>query len=282
MIRTILVDDMPKARRMLRRMLEEINEVQIEGEFTTAVEAIDYIREHEVDLVFMDIEMPGISGTEGTKIIAELDPAPLVVFVTAYADHMLEAWKTEAIYYIVKPFQEEDILEAIQKYKLVVGKRLHKSEAIITHSSMHNNIQKNIQISCFPVFNVKIDGVTVSFKSKRSKELMAYLIHCRGSWVDNGDICATLLEDMEEDKAKNNLRTYLRRLKLILDEAGITDVIEQTYGKIRLNTENMECDYYQYLEGQTQLFKGEYLREYSWAEPVVATMYSDIIGKNTI
>lgn len=274
MIRTILVDDMPKARRLLRRMLDDVPEVQVEEEFGTAVEAIEYIRNHKVDLVFMDIEMPGMSGTEGVKILGEMDYAPSVVFVTAYADHMLEAWKTEAIYYIVKPFMEEDILEAIQKYKLVERKRTPKLEEL--------DAREGIQVSCFPIFSVKNHGETVLFKSKRSKELMAYLIHCKGSWVENGDICAILLEDMEEDKAKNNLRTYIRRLKLTLDEAGITDVIEQTYGKIRLNTEHMECDYYQYLAGKTQLFKGEYLREYSWAEPVVATMYSEIMEKNTI
>lgn len=267
MIRTILVDDMPKARRVLRRMLEKIEGVEIVAEMGNAIEAIQYVETHEVDLVFMDIEMPGMLGMEGTKRISEMENPPLIIFVTAYMEYMLDAWKTQAIYYIVKPYLQEDVEEAIQKYKLI----RHKDQRFTSETK-----DEVVKVSCFPIFRVEKNGIVVHFSSKRSKELMAYLIHCKGGWVDNADICAHVLEGMDEEKAKNNLRTYIRRLKLTLEAVGAAHIIEQSYGKIRINTENVECDYYQYLVGKTELFEGEYLREYSWAEPTVAVMFVNL------
>lgn len=131
-----------------------------------------------------------------------------------------------------------------------------------------------IAITCFPIFNVFVNGIPLDFKSKKAKELMAYLVHCKGGWVEKLDVCGAVLEEMDEKKAKNNLRIYTNRLKKTMEEAGVPDIIEQSYGKIRINTKKIECDYYKYLEGQTLLFQGEYLKEYSWAEPALAEMYN--------
>lgn len=273
MIRTILVDDMPKARKVLRRMLEKIEDIEVIGEMNNAIEAIQFVENNSVDLVFIDIEMPGISGIEGAIQISRRGNPPLVVFVTAYMDYMLDAWKTEAIYYIVKPYLQEDVEEAVKKYCRITDKLSVTSEKDIKEGIL--------RINCFPVFHVEKDGIAVPFKSKRSKELMAYLIHCKGTWLENADVCANILEEMDEEKAKNNLRTYIRRLKLELEAVGESHIIEQAYGKIRINTENVECDYYQYLLGNTRLFEGEYLREYSWAEPTVAIMFGELMKKQS-
>lgn len=261
MIRAIIVDDMPKARKMLQRYLAVMEDVEILTDTGTAVEAIEFVKEHEVDLVFMDIEMPEMSGIEAAKILETLQHAPDIIFLTAYSDYAIDAWKTDAIYYIVKPFMADDVENAVYKYKK-------------KHNLLHKN-QNKIKIMCFPVFNVFVNGTPIYFKNKKAKEVMAYLVHYKGGWVENADVCYAVLEEIDEEKAKNNLRTYVNRLKTTLEEAGVTDIIEHSYGKLRINPEMFECDYYQYLEGNSLLFQGEYLKEYSWAEPALAAMYNN-------
>lgn len=255
---------MPKARRMLKRILANIEEVEILADLPTAVDAIEYVKHQEVDLVFMDIEMPEMNGIEGAKILAQEENPPEIVFMTAYSDYAIEAWRTDAIYYVVKPFALADVQAAVGKYK-----KLHRVDTAVKE-------QGEIQVMCFPVFNVFYKGEPVYFKNKKAKELMAFLVHYKGGWVENADICYAILEEMDEEKAKNNLRTYVNRLKITLESAGITDIIEQAYGKVRVNPEKFQCDYYQYLEGNKLLFQGEYLKEYSWAEPALAAMYNQI------
>lgn len=260
MIKVIIVDDMPKARNMLRRYLNDIEDIEILTDIGTAVEAVEYVKENEVDLVFMDIEMPEMNGIEGAKIMAQEEHAPTIIFLTAYSDYALDAWKTDAIYYVVKPFSKEEVRQAVEKYRKI------------------NNIsakpEDKIEVMCFPVFNVFINGKPVYFKNKKAKEVMAYLVHYKGGWVENADICYAVMEEMDEEKAKNNLRTYVNRLRTTLEDVGINDVVEHSYGKLRVNPDKFECDYYQYLAGNQLLFQGEYLKEYSWAEPALAAMYN--------
>lgn len=265
MIRVIIVDDMPKARCMLRMLLSDIEDIEVVNDFGDAIEALDFLGEHKIDIVFMDIEMPELNGLDAADRVAELEDAPEVIFLTAYSEYSLEAWKTDAIAYLVKPFVLEDIAIAIEKYR-----KLHRIKEIK---------KDKIEVMCFPVFNVFLNGKPVYFKNKKAKEVMAYLVHSRGGWVENNDICSEIFEEMEEDKAKNNLRTYVSRLKITLEEAGIHDIIEQSYGKLRINTEKIQCDYYAYLEGDTNLFSGEYLKEYYWAEPTLAIMQMEMLDK---
>ena len=256
MVRTIIVDDMPKARRLLQTLLERIEEIEVVADFGDAITALEFLHNESVDLVFLDVEMPGLNGIEAAKQMNELQEAPDVIFLTAYSEYSLEAWKTDAISYLVKPFVMEEIKGAVNKYM-----KIH-----------HMKKRNKVEIMCFPVFNVFINETPVYFKNKKSKEIMAYLVHNKGGWVHNADICADVFEEVEDEKAKNNLRTYVSRLKNTLEKVGIEGVIEQSYGKIRIRADKVECDYYKYLEGEHQLFTGEYLKEYYWGETTLAFM----------
>ncbi len=260
MIRVILVDDMPKARNMLRMLLANLSDVEIVADFGDAVAAIDFLKETSVDLVFMDIEMPEMNGLEAEAVISTLPNPPKIIFSTAYASYSIRAWGTDAISYIVKPYSLQAIQDAVEKFRRQLQPIAVQPDTL------------RIEISCFPIFNVFIDGSPIYFKSKKAKELLAFLVHSRGGWTENTDICYNILEDMDEDMAKNNLRTYVKRLKLTLESSGITDLIDQQYGALKVDKTKFGCDYYRYLEGDGSLFSGEYLKEYSWAEPALAAM----------
>lgn len=258
MISVIIVDDMPKARSMLRMLLGDLEDVEVVADFSNGITAIEYLKSNPVDLMFLDIEMPEMDGLEVANIVAQIQEPPEIVFATAYAQYSMDAWGTDAISYIVKPYSREAIHSTIEKYR--------RQHPVIIPP------EPRLKVQCFPLFNVFIDDAPVYFKNRKAKELLAFLVHNRGGWSENGDICANVLEEMDEELAKNNLRTYVKRLKTTLEGVGMGDMIEQHYGASRVDTTKFQCDYYRYLDGETQLFQGEYLKEYSWAEPALARM----------
>src|SRR4030042_3578556 len=103
-LRALIVDDEAPARSELTYMLEKADNVEIVGEATNAREAIELIRALNHDVVFLDIEMPGLTGLNVAEIILELPRSPAVVFVTAYGEHAVKAFELDALDYLIKPF----------------------------------------------------------------------------------------------------------------------------------------------------------------------------------
>lgn len=113
-LRALVVDDEAPARRRLRAHLAALPEVEVAGEAGSGPDAVAAIAELQPDLVFLDIQMPGMSGFE---VIAEVgvDAMPAVVFVTAYDEFALEAFEVHAVDYLLKPFSRERLARAVQR-----------------------------------------------------------------------------------------------------------------------------------------------------------------------
>src|SRR6266849_5099354 len=120
MMRTFIVDDEAPARAKLRRWLAKQPDVEITGEFADGLGAAQGIIKASPDVVFLDVQMPGLSGLE---VAAQLEPddAPLLVFVTAYDAHALAAFDLNAVDYLLKPYDEERFRRALDR----VRDRLH-------------------------------------------------------------------------------------------------------------------------------------------------------------
>ena len=116
MIRAFVVDDEPLAVKRLVRMLENTNRVEIKGSSTDPTEAIAALKDCECDVVFTDIEMPGLSGFE---MLRRLDKAPLVVFTTAYSEYALRAFEVHSVDYLVKPVDERQLERALAKLERI-------------------------------------------------------------------------------------------------------------------------------------------------------------------
>lgn len=116
MIRTIIIDDEPSSVNVLSLLLRKhCREVQIIGTTNSPTLGIDLIKEHQPDLVFLDIEMPGMSGIELLRSFEK--PLFHFVFITAYNAYALEAFRLSAIDYLLKPVEAEDIIRVIEKIK---------------------------------------------------------------------------------------------------------------------------------------------------------------------
>jgi two-component system, LytTR family, response regulator len=112
MIRAFVIDDEPLAVKRLTRMLRETGRVEVTGSSTDPVDALAALGAHSPEVLFLDIQMPGMTGFE---MLCLLDPQPLVVFTTAYDAYALQAFEVNSIDYLLKPIEERHLLRALDK-----------------------------------------------------------------------------------------------------------------------------------------------------------------------
>ncbi len=112
MIRTLIIDDEPLARALISTYLKEHAEFELIGEFGDGLSALKAINELKPDLVFLDIQMPKLTGIE---LVELLDTKPMIVFITAYNQYAIEAFELSACDYLLKPFTRERFHTAIDK-----------------------------------------------------------------------------------------------------------------------------------------------------------------------
>ena len=115
-IRVLVVDDEPLARRRVLRLLENESNVEVAGECGTGREAVDALAGGELDLVFLDVQMPELDGFGVVEEVG-VERMPLVVFVTAYDQYALKAFEVHALDYLLKPFEDERFHTALQRAK---------------------------------------------------------------------------------------------------------------------------------------------------------------------
>lgn len=120
-LRTFIVDDEPLARMRLRGLVDAITEprCQVVGEAASGTQAAAWLREHDCDLVLLDVQMPGADGLQLADSLAQRaatgHAAPLIVFVTAHAEHALRAFELDAIDYLTKPVRRERLQAALAR-----------------------------------------------------------------------------------------------------------------------------------------------------------------------
>lgn len=115
MLRAMIVDDEEPARSELRFLLEQTGKIGSINEASSVRSAIEMLMENRVDVVFLDISMPGASGIQLAEALHKLKNPPAVVFVTAYSDHAVEAFDVDATDYLMKPVEEARLDQAINK-----------------------------------------------------------------------------------------------------------------------------------------------------------------------
>lgn len=122
LLRTIIIDDEPLARNLVRNFLKEYETFEVIAECANGFEGLKAIQELKPDVIFLDVEMPKVSGLELLELIEEL---PLVVFTTAYQEHAIKAFELNALDYLLKPFSKERFKKSIDK---IEERRKHQVE----------------------------------------------------------------------------------------------------------------------------------------------------------
>jgi DNA-binding LytR/AlgR family response regulator len=133
-VRSIIVDDEQSARSRLARLLGAHPDVQLIGEARDGIEAVEKIEKLHPDLVFLDIEMPGLGGFEVLESLTPNVPLPLVIFVTGYDQYALAAFEANALAYLLKPVRPERLAHAVEharKLTLASGGREREQRQVL-------------------------------------------------------------------------------------------------------------------------------------------------------
>lgn len=274
MIRIAAVDDEMHVLERFERMVGEVKEIELCGLFETGEQLLSYLKEHPLDAVFLDIEMPGINGLELSQQILEQNENIDIIFVTAFNQYAIEAFELQAMDYILKPLTEERLGKTIR--------RLLKIKRILRHSE-----KPFIQV--FGDFQVFISGEAMTWKNTKAKELLAFLVHKNGVPVSWEKIADALWSDYNSEKAQTNFHatTYLLRKRLA--EAGISQILESGRGNYRIVTDKVGCDIYELderiksnkINRQEDFLLFEHLKQrgymeasgYAWALPRAAELH---------
>ncbi|MFI3329339.1 MAG: response regulator [bacterium] len=256
----VCIDDEINALDNLKYYLKDITEIRTQEFFSNPVDALLYIIDNKVDLVFCDIEMPTMTGLDLAKKIRQHKPNIDVVFLTGYDNHALESYKIGAIGYILKPYQKEDLVAIIQK---VSKYKVHEP-----------SIQSELFIRTFGHFDVFYKGEAISFSNAKVKELFALLIDKRGGTLTSEIILSYLWEEKEyNDITSSYVRRTVKQLKNMLNEYGIEDIFIDDRNSKRIDPKKVSCDFYHVLLGDNNYlddYNGYYMAQYEWAEPTVS------------
>lgn len=167
-MRAFLVDDEAPARRTLRELLQPHSDVEVVGECATGPEAVEAIKAARPDLLFLDIQLPGFSGFEVLQRLRK-DVPTAVVFVTAYDEHAIRAFEVQALDYLLKPFDDERFLQALERAKLRVRQQRLEAlagEMVSTLGEKGNQATAQVQSDASPEYLKRIvlrDAGRISF-----------------------------------------------------------------------------------------------------------------------
>lgn len=157
MIKTIIIDDEPLARLIIIEYLQQYDDIQIVAECGDGFEGAKAIQQHQPDLVFLDIQMPKLTGFEMIEI---LDEVPNIIFTTAFDEYAIKAFEKSAIDYMLKPISKERFDQGLSKFRNAFNNQdkqqtIEKLTAITEEESLERIVVKNgSQIKIIPVQQV--------------------------------------------------------------------------------------------------------------------------------
>lgn len=250
----IIVDDEPDALENLEKKLKRFNEFESIAAFTNVYLAISYAEENNVDIAFLDIEMPVMNGIMLAKRLRDINNATNIVFTTGYSEYALEAFEVLASDYLLKPINEEAIRRAITNLREPVPV----------------NAKHSVFIQTFGNFDVLINGKPLYFSRTKSKEVLAYLVNRRGAGVSKKELATIFWADEEYNHNKQaQLQVFITEMLSSLRKAGADEIVIKNFNSISVDKSKFDCDYYEFLEGNANAvnsYMGEYMTNYSWAE----------------
>lgn len=284
----VLIDDERLALTSLHKLLEQYVNIAVIGKHQNPYEAIEFIEHNIPDIVFLDIEMPGMLGMEVAVRLQDISPDIRIVFVTAYNHYAVDAFEVRALDYLLKPVRSERLKKTIERF--VANKEM---QAMATSKQTPSeDKQQTTLIRMFQSMQFELgkddDGTTQLFhwRTQKSQELFAYLLQETGRWVRKDALIDILWPDYDEDRAYTNLYTTIYQLRKSLRDCHVSIEIKSEREGYRLENNHIEVDVAQWeafmkqslpINSETiqqhrrviDLHRGMYLQEhdYEWAVP---------------
>lgn len=257
-MRALIVDDEPLMVKSFLRLSSGIPDLTVVGQCGCGEDTIEFVKNNEVEIVFLDIVMPGMTGIECAQKLKEIRPDILIVFISAFDEYVRDSNKIGGDYYIVKPYKREVLEMTVSRMKLLQVRQ-----------------RKHIRMQTFGRFSVLVEDKPVNLTGK-AKEILALVVTKRGKEISNEELYTTIWED--RPYSNDAMKVYynaLKRLKEALAENNLSELLVSSARGQRVNTELFDCDYYDLLDSNmsgSDKFEGEFLSEYSWGEYILGDL----------
>lgn len=258
----LIVDDenliLSDEARTLQAVVGEDSQVYTADNY---VDALDIAKNIQPYVVFLDVDMPEMNGLDLSRKIVELSPNSNIVFVTGFQKYGLDAWKTDASAFLLKPARKQDFQEALSK--------LRKPNVFEKES------KPKLEFRCFGNFEIFYEGKPLLFKRRHCKEFIAYLIDKHGASVTTDELRTIIWGEEEDSEAKKSyIRTLASDIRRSLALCDAKDIFFNNHGMYSLDTSKIYCDLYEYEAGRLpkEYFHGEYMNQYGWAEETGAML----------
>ena len=219
--------------------------------FRSPAKALKYVQEHPIDVGFLDVDMPGMTGIALAKAIKDIRPDINIIFVTGYDKYAGDAFELHASGYLLKPVEPKLIVKELQDLR----------HPVAPSAGFY------IRIQCFGNFELFVNGKPVHFAREKSKEALAYLVDRQGASVTTAELSAILWEDRKY--SRSYVSVILSDLIKNLNEVGADKMIIRRWNHIAVDTSQFWCDSYAFAKGDVaavNAYFGEYMAQYSWAE----------------
>lgn len=247
MLDVVIVDDELSSLCLLMEELCDLSDFRATFFHKDPLSLLSYLDSHEVDVAFLDIQMPLIDGFEFAQKLIRKKSDIKIVFVTGYAYEKAKIFaKTHpnVVATIEKPVSKQDFLKVLNVF---------------------DDPFKKIYISTFGAFDVFYNQKPIVFYSKKSKELLAFLIDREGKNVTMGETLSNLWPDVPLEKAKILYRDAVWKLRKALRENGLESLVVFDRASLRVK-KDIACDYFEALsEKKSEKFRGSYLSGYDWS-----------------
>jgi len=222
--------------------------------FDKPTELIEFARETQSDIAFLDVEMQGMNGLEVAKRLKDMNPRTNIIFVTAHSKYALDSLSLYPSGYVLKPVTKEAVEREIENLR-------HPVEKIAG---------AKIRVQTFGNFDVFVDDKPLAFSRSKAKELFAYLVDRQGTSATTAEIAGILWEDRDYDRSlQSQTQVVIASMMKSLKEHGIEDVVIKGRNQTAVDRTKIKCDYYDFLEwdiAAVNAYNGEYMLNYTWAE----------------
>jgi len=279
-VKVILIDDEHLALELLEHKLLSISEVRADiiGKYVNPIAGKERIEQEDVDVVFLDIHLPEISGIELAEQLLELKPHLHIVFVTGYDAFAVKAFELNAIDYVVKPIRSERLAKTMQRLQ----ERLSSAEAQEPDESLSIRLRVFHQVT---VEQSEGSFAPLHWRTSKAQELFLYLLQHRGQLVRKSALIELLWPESEPNKVYPQLYTCVYHIRKTLEPfEGRFQISNTTEGYILyMNRVILDVDVWENqlqtlppiskealdrYAGLVQMYTGDYMQEYEywWAE----------------
>lgn len=247
-MKIIVIDDEFAALNTFLYYVIDKYDLEIKMFMKNPLDSLDYVLKNQVNAAFLDINMPDIDGVALAKELIKINPKMLIVFISGYAFNKEKIKATigdNLLGFCDKPYQAE----VLEKYMLQIK---------------NQDEQEQVYIQTFGSFTIFKNNHPISFKSKKSEELLALLIDRNGASISMGEVICNLWPDYNLEKSKILYRDAVWKLRKTLKENNLEKLVEFQRAMLYVN-KIYPCDYWEFLGGNYKQYNGEYLTSYTWS-----------------